>query len=150
MNLAWSGDLSRPSSLRCQVLCLMPIWLKNLEVGLICVSSVSQKPVCSVPEVPLSQTLNLVAWRCVLCLLYLQRVRRKQDWVTDLSWLEGRARPSLITPQYCSPGHHAAMSLGFMPSRSQLQKLWRSGLSGPGRIPGKAVVCASGNVCRSY
>lgn len=122
MNLTWSGDLSRPSSLRCQVLRLMPIWLKNLEVGLICVSSVSQKPVCSVPEVPLSQTLNLVAWRRVLCLLYLQRVRRKQDWVTDLSWLEGRARPSPITPQYCSPGHHAAMSLGFMPSRSQLQK----------------------------
>lgn len=107
MSLAWSGN---PSILSCQVLCLTPLWLRNLEWAS-SVRSVRQKPVRSVPEVLLSQTLNLVAWRCALCLLCSQRVRRKQECVTDLSWLEGRARPSLITPQYCSPDHHAAINV---------------------------------------
>lgn len=107
MSLAWSGN---PSSLPCQVLCLTPLWLRILEWAS-SVRSVRQKPVRSVPEVLLSQTLNLVAWRCALCLLCSQRVRRKQECVPDLSWLEGRARPSLITPQYGSPDHHAAVSV---------------------------------------
>lgn len=148
MSLAWSGN---PSSLPCQVLCLTPLWLRILEWAS-SVRSVRQKPVRSVPEVFLSQTLNLVAWRCALCLLCSQRVRRKQECVPDLSWLEGRARPSLITPQYGSPDHHAACSQcpwASCPADDNCRRSWWSGLSEPGCTPRKAVVCISGNVCRN-